>query len=419
MRTQTLGASMAVAALMTTTPVLADTIEVLRHGVSCTSPDALAKLTRPDGSSLVDGNHPTREAMQVATQGGCVNLKIGQTFDATSVRKNTSVVLGPNSQPVYFPNTDLKITRTSVRTADGIVGQTNSGEVNANTGGSKNTKAADLPLVPSNSSSQQAFVEGSFRPESREPKRLSELSTGLLALDMNTDKARSNLASDYDFYDAPEASHGAAITFNAVKRDRTEQYEVSSINGKVYFIKHFYKFDQGKEAILADLIARVEVKYGSKSSIINPKAQQSVGEVMPVRPDWQQYWQYDESGLQIVPDADLSRRLGFHRFNDILTLVIYCADYLARAYSPQDSPTNGLLFRSAQPPVHGGLNGLSCGREAFVQMQSGSLWQLAGGMLVMLADFRPVESMANTKQAAVAAAAAAKLKAASTNQPPL
>ncbi len=112
----------ALATLLSISAALADTVAVIRPGLSCASPEALAKLSRPNGSSLVDGPYATREAMQIATQGGCSHLRIGQTFTATSIRKNTTVVMadagdGRGTHAFYLPNIDLKINRTGEEAA--------------------------------------------------------------------------------------------------------------------------------------------------------------------------------------------------------------------------------------------------------------------------------------------------------------
>ena len=94
-------------------PDSAGTLVAIGPGVACTSAAALAKLTQHDGSSLSEGPDATDENRRIAKQGGCSSIVIGQTVRASSIRKNTSVVLadlqdGKGPRTVYVPNVDFR-----------------------------------------------------------------------------------------------------------------------------------------------------------------------------------------------------------------------------------------------------------------------------------------------------------------------
>ena len=71
----------------------ADLLRATRPGVMCTSPDALAKLTLPDGSSRSAGNaSPAFQA--IADAGGCRDFGVGRTVILLTARRNTDIVRG-------------------------------------------------------------------------------------------------------------------------------------------------------------------------------------------------------------------------------------------------------------------------------------------------------------------------------------
>ena len=71
----------------------ADTIVATRPGVMCTSPDALARLTVPDGSSR--SASPAARPGDLATkqQGGCIDIPLGALLSVQEARRQTSVVV--------------------------------------------------------------------------------------------------------------------------------------------------------------------------------------------------------------------------------------------------------------------------------------------------------------------------------------
>ncbi len=94
-------------------PAAAYTLTATRPGVMCTGAAALAKLTRPDGSSRSAGADPRPEDLAWKKNGGCVDiLPSTTTVDAVAVRRNTSIVLydahdGRGVRRFTVPNIDF------------------------------------------------------------------------------------------------------------------------------------------------------------------------------------------------------------------------------------------------------------------------------------------------------------------------
>ncbi|SDQ69369.1 hypothetical protein SAMN05443245_2378 [Paraburkholderia fungorum] len=83
-----------------------------KPGVMCTSTQALAQLTLPDGNSRTHGDTATSAQIAEAQTGGCVDIQPGMTVSVQTARKNTSVVSyqrpGSNAQETFvIPNVDF------------------------------------------------------------------------------------------------------------------------------------------------------------------------------------------------------------------------------------------------------------------------------------------------------------------------
>ncbi len=76
----------------------------------CSSPDALGKLTLPDGSSRVGTSHERLGDAQLMSSGGCVPIPTGATVTVITARKNTSIVsygVGAGARTFILPNIDF------------------------------------------------------------------------------------------------------------------------------------------------------------------------------------------------------------------------------------------------------------------------------------------------------------------------
>lgn len=96
----------------------ADILVATRPGLLCASPDALAALTLPDGSSRAAS--PAARPADAATrrQGGCIDLAPGMRVDRRTAHRNTSLVFfdandGRGPQPFTAPNIDFAPAETS------------------------------------------------------------------------------------------------------------------------------------------------------------------------------------------------------------------------------------------------------------------------------------------------------------------
>jgi hypothetical protein len=83
-----------------------------KPGVMCTSTQALAQLTLPDGDSRSHGDAATPAQLAEVQAGGCVDIQPGMTVSVQTAHKNTSVVSyqrrGSNAQQTFvIPNVDF------------------------------------------------------------------------------------------------------------------------------------------------------------------------------------------------------------------------------------------------------------------------------------------------------------------------
>ncbi len=73
-------------------PAKADLLRAMRPGVMCTSADALAKLSLPDGSSRTAAPNVSPDVAATARTGGCVDFPVGNIVILLTRHNNTSIV---------------------------------------------------------------------------------------------------------------------------------------------------------------------------------------------------------------------------------------------------------------------------------------------------------------------------------------
>jgi hypothetical protein len=103
-------AGYASAVLLAASPAAADTLVATRPGLMCTSPDVLAKLTLPDGSSRIGtaGEKPGDKALRVS--GGCIDIPPSARVTVQTTRRRTTIVTfdaGDGPRTFVVPNIDF------------------------------------------------------------------------------------------------------------------------------------------------------------------------------------------------------------------------------------------------------------------------------------------------------------------------
>ena len=93
-------------------PAFSATLVAKHPGVMCSSADALAKLSLPDGSSRASSPNARPEDLTVKQSGGCVDFRPGTQVTVVTPRKNTSVVTydagdGHGQREFTVPNIDF------------------------------------------------------------------------------------------------------------------------------------------------------------------------------------------------------------------------------------------------------------------------------------------------------------------------
>ena len=80
--------------LLLAPPARATLLQAVRPGAICTSPEALAKLTLPDGSSRAAATNrsPSPAAEAIARAGQCFDFSRGKIVILVTARHNTSIV---------------------------------------------------------------------------------------------------------------------------------------------------------------------------------------------------------------------------------------------------------------------------------------------------------------------------------------
>lgn len=93
-------------------PAVADDLVAIKPGLICVSPDALAKLTLPDGSSRTAQINPSPADLALKQSGGCMDIIIGMRVSVVTARHNTSIVTyslaGGQPQLYIVPNIDFQ-----------------------------------------------------------------------------------------------------------------------------------------------------------------------------------------------------------------------------------------------------------------------------------------------------------------------
>ncbi len=206
----------------------ADIVEVVHQGVACTSADALATLTLPDGSSRSSAlGTPSRYAI-IASQGGCVPLSLGVRMETTAIKHRTDVVSwDPDGQGVrsfWIPKIDVQ------------------------TSGAPSS--ATLAAPPSSSPLAPA--------ETASPGNLSV--TGLTP-GMSVADVKSRLGTAYVAEDVP-SSDVHLHSLHALKNDKSEAYVAAFANDKLWYVRHEVEFSPGNEPNFDTLLSQLSAKYG-------------------------------------------------------------------------------------------------------------------------------------------------------------
>lgn len=119
MRQILLSASSILMAWMPAAAMAADLVAI-RPGVACRSPEALARLTLPDGESRSHAVAPAGADLAAAKAGGCIDLRPGTILALGTARRNTSIVTsGMASGPLVVPNVDVEPVAQGTRPAGG------------------------------------------------------------------------------------------------------------------------------------------------------------------------------------------------------------------------------------------------------------------------------------------------------------
>lgn len=102
---------LAASGLLANQAMAADLIAT-KSGVMCTSTQALAQLTLPDGDSRSHGDAVTPAQLAQVQAGGCIDIQPGMTVRVQTAHKNTSVVSyqrsgSAASETFVIPNIDF------------------------------------------------------------------------------------------------------------------------------------------------------------------------------------------------------------------------------------------------------------------------------------------------------------------------
>ena len=341
-------------------PTRADTLISTRPGVACTSVDALARLTRPDGSSRSAQTYATADAREIARRGGCLPFGPGMTVFPHSIRSGTSIVTaygldraGPLT--LYVANIDFERV--------GAPGGRGAGPVEPQPlpvpQGAAAASSADLPAA-------KAGPADTHR----------SLSTGLISLGMTTRDARRRLAGAYVVYDLAGSGDGRDAAFIAEKRDQSERYQVRSRAGRVFLVMHATRFARGHQQVLSALVDRLLAQYGTGPTLVTlPGAAAGAGSpLMPPQPGWERHW-IGRPVVMAPRDSleDATRSAGG---------MTRCAQQMALLDPGDRSSADGPPVVPAEP----GSDALSCGREVLVRLEPGTIPSVVGRLLVVLAD---------------------------------
>lgn len=105
------------ATLTTSLSATANELVAIKPGLMCVSPDALATLTLPDGSSKTAKPNPLAADLNTKRDGQCIDIKIGSHVTVSVTHANTSIgsAAGPDGRlhTYVIPNIDFQPTQTS------------------------------------------------------------------------------------------------------------------------------------------------------------------------------------------------------------------------------------------------------------------------------------------------------------------
>ena len=88
-------------------PAMANELVAIRPGLMCVSPEALAKLTLPDGSSKAARQNPSPTDIATKRDGQCIDIKLGTHVTVSASRANTSIVT-TGGRTYVVPNIDFQ-----------------------------------------------------------------------------------------------------------------------------------------------------------------------------------------------------------------------------------------------------------------------------------------------------------------------
>ncbi len=355
-------------------PARAGTLVSVRPGVACTSADALARLTRPDGSSRSTPADATADARETARRGGCFPFGPGMTVYAHAIRRQTSIVTAyavGDTRPltVYVANIDFERGAAPGGRTTGLPGF--------------RLPVAPGPAAPPPADRPVAGAGGGGAPRS--------LSSGLLSLGMTTRDAERRLAGAYTVFDVAGPGDGRDAGFIAERRDQGERYEVRSRAGTVFLVMRAVRFGRGRQPVLSTVVDRLLARYGTGPTLVTLPGAAAAAPSIPPQPGWQRDWTGHPVVMALRDSLeDATRNAGG---------LAGCAQRMA-LLDPSDTgdtlPVDGLA---------GMLNpdAPSCGREVLVRLEPGTAPGVVGRLLVILVD-QPVEPAAEP-QAAVAGSA--------------
>ena len=252
----------------------AETLQVIKPGVACSSADALAKLTLPDGSSRSERPNAPQFYRQIADQGGCIALKLNESMIAVEIRNRTDIVL--------FDPADGKGKR------DFYIAKMNVAALQAS--------AADIPFVhgnalPNTTAESLHPSTGDSVPNTKTDGKGREFTTGLITLDVNFDEAKTKFSKGFHVFTGNAHSQSLPV-FVALSSDESERYVVEGFHGQVVYVLHFQKFAADQQPLTDTVLELLRQRYGEKSSMGSTRTYLG-GTQLDVA------WSFDKSGIQL------------------------------------------------------------------------------------------------------------------------
>ncbi len=357
-------------------PARADTLVSVRPGVACTSADALARLTRPDGSSRSTPANATADARETARRGGCFPFGPGMTVYPHSIRRQTSIVTayavgdtGPLT--VYVANIDFERGAAPAGRGAGLPGFPPPVP--------PATVAVPQAGRPAAEVAAGAEVGAAATAEIAAGGTRRSLSSGLLSLEMTTRDAKRRLAGAFTVFDLAGSGTDPDAGFIAERRDQSERYEVHSRDGTVFLVMHAVRFAGGRQPVLSALVDRLLARYGTGPTLLTLPGAAAAAPSIPPQPGWQHDWTGHPVVMALRDSLeDATRNAGG---------LARCAQQMA-LLDPSDTgdtlPTDGRVG-GPDPKAP------SCGREVLVRLEPGTVPGVVGRLLVILADQPPGE----------------------------